>query len=254
MLVPILFSAQVIAVHMLFFFILAQIRKNNSLVDVGWGLGFVLVALVNWYFSIRIWFHDVTAIVLSLWGLRLAIHIGKRNIGKPEDWRYAQWRKDWGKWFILRSFFQIFLLQGALILVVASPVVWIISQVSMEYQTLFFLGIILWLIGWLCEVLADHQLAQFVKTKKPGEIMTTGIWKYSRHPNYFGDATLWWGISLMALSVNPQWWLLISPLIMNYLLRYVSGVPFLEKKYADNKAFQEYAKRTSIFIPWFPKG
>lgn len=246
-------SAQMIALYMMTIFIVAVLKKNNSLVDIGWGIGFVLIAFLTWTFSERLWWQSLTLLLVALWGLRLAWHIGKRNWGKGEDWRYAKWRKEWGKWVIPRSFLQVFFLQGSLMLLISLPIMWIMSQTQLSSLPLFLVGVFFWFIGWVFEVVADAQLSSFVKTKKAGQIMMKGLWKYSRHPNYFGEALLWWGMGLMAFSVEFQYWVFVSPLLISYLLRYVSGVPFLEQKYSKNKDFQEYAKITPIFIPWIPK-
>lgn len=242
-------SSVIIFLYMTGIFIIAQIIKNNSIVDVGWGLGFIIIALSSYWASEQLFHQTLTTALVCLWGLRLAVHIGKRNIGKPEDWRYANWRKTW-KHFTLRSFFQVFMLQGFLMLVVALPIIATNSSRTLEYPLLMWGGLVLWTTGWLFESIADYQLKNFVKTKKEGEIMTTGLWKYSRHPNYFGEAVLWWGIFLMALSAGSHPAVVIGPLTITLLVRYVSGVPLLEEKYKNNKAFQKYAKKTPIFTPW----
>lgn len=231
------------------FFVIATLIKNNSIVDIGWGLGFVLIAASTFWSSSQSTVQALTTFLVLLWGLRLSFHIGKRNWGKPEDWRYANWRKTW-TYFYLRSFFQIFMLQGALMLIIALPTIAINSSTTTPNPILMWGGAGVWLFGWLFETISDHQLSQFVKTKKPGEIMTSGLWKYTRHPNYFGETVLWWGIFLIALSVEAPWWTILGPITITVLVRYVSGVPLLEEKYKDNKEFQKYAKNTPIFIPW----
>lgn len=246
-----LLNAHVIAAYMLLFFVASVYLKNNSIVDVGWGLGFVLIAWVSWSLSAQMWFHTLALLLVTIWGFRLAWHIGSRNSGKAEDWRYAAWRKEWGELVYLRSFFQVFVLQGALMLLVALPLMGLM-QTSWFFGTtlLYWLGFVVWILGFGCEVLADDQLRQFVKTKNKGQIMSEGLWSISRHPNYFGEAMLWWGIGLMAYAVSTQWWVFGGPLLITLLLRYVSGVPMLEKKYMKNKAFQKYAKKTPIFVPF----
>ncbi len=237
------------------FFIIAQIIKNNSIVDIGWGLGFVVLSLYTFIFSEMITLRSILVTILVLiWGSRLSYHILKRNWGKPEDFRYAKWRKEWGKWLVIRGFFQVFMLQGLLMLIIASPVIFINDSLQTGLQFLDFLGTAVWLIGFLFESVGDYQLAKFIQNpENKGEIMRYGLWKYTRHPNYFGEATMWWGIFIIALALPNGFWFIISPLTITLLLLYVSGVPMLEKKFADNPKFQQYARVTPKFFPWWPK-
>jgi len=248
-------SVVIIFIYFTIFFIIAQIIKNNSIVDIGWGLGFVLIALYTFFFSEIITAKNILVTLLVLvWGSRLFYHILKRNWGKPEDFRYAKWRKDWGKWLFIRGFFQIFMLQGLLMLIIASPIIFINDSHQMGLHLLDYLGALIWITGYFFESIGDYQLAQFIrKPENKGKIMKYGLWRYTRHPNYFGEATMWWGIYVISLSLPNSFWLIISPLTITILLLYVSGVPMLEKKFADDPKFQEYARETSKFFPWFPK-
>ncbi len=252
-----IFLPSIILVFIYFtaFFIIAQIIKNNSIVDIGWGFGFILIALYTFFFSeiITVKSGLVTILVL-IWGSRLTYHILKRNWGKPEDFRYAKWRKEWGNWLFIRGFFQIFMLQGLLMLIIASPIIFINYSHQTGLHFWDYLGAAIWITGFLFESIGDYQLALFIKKpENKGEIMKYGLWKYTRHPNYFGEATMWWGIYIVALSLPNAFWFIISPLTITILLLYVSGVPMLEKKFADNPKFQEYARETPKFFPWFPK-
>ncbi len=251
------FLPSVILVFLFFtsFFIIAQIIKNNSIVDIGWGFGFILIALYTFFFSEIITAKSVLVTILVLiWGSRLSYHILKRNWGKPEDFRYAKWRKEWGKWLFIRGFFQIFMLQGLLMLIIASPIILINHSRQTGLHWMDYLGAAIWITGFLFESIGDYQLAQFIRNpENKGEIMKYGLWRYTRHPNYFGEATMWWGIYLIALSLPNGFWFIISPLTITILLLYVSGVPMLEKKFADDPKFQEYARETPKFFPWFPK-
>lgn len=248
-------SAVLIFIYFTIFFITVQIIKNNSIVDIGWGFGFILVTLFTFIFSEVITARSILVSVLVItWGSRLSYYILKRNWGKPEDFRYAKWRREWGKWIYIRGFFQIFMLQGLFLLIISSPVILINHSQQQGLQLLDYLGTIIWITGFLFESVGDYQLAQFIKKpKNKGNIMKYGLWKYTRHPNYFGEATMWWGIYIIALSLPRGFWLVISPLTITLLLLFVSGVPMLEKKFADNPKFQEYARETSKFFPWFPK-
>ena len=246
-------SAILILVFFTVFFVIAQFMKNNSIVDIGWGLGFIVVTLYAFIFSGPVTARNIlVTLLVIIWGTRLAYHILKRNWGKPEDFRYAKWRKDWGKWLFIRGFFQIFMLQGVLMLIIVSSVVFINYSEKPGLYFLDYLGAAVWIIGFLFESIGDAQLARFIKDpKNKGEIMRYGLWRYTRHPNYFGEASMWWGIYVIALTVPNGFWLIISPLTITILLLFVSGVPMLERKFADNPKFQEYARVTSKFFPWF---
>lgn len=192
----------------------------------------------------------VTCLV-AVWGSRLAVYILIRHRGKGEDFRYARWRNEWGKWFILRSFFQIFMLQGLLLLIISYPVILVNHSSGEGLGLLDYIGILVWLIGFFFEAVGDYQLSRFKKkSENKGKIMTEGLWRYTRHPNYFGEAVMWWGIFLIALSVRYGWTSVISPIVITFLLLRVSGVIMLEKKYEDNEAYAAYTRRTNAFLPW----
>jgi steroid 5-alpha reductase family enzyme len=248
-------AAGAVFVYMTAVFFIALIAKDNSIVDVAWGPGFILVAVVTFWlrpgFEAR---HVLIGLLVAIWGFRLAAHVFLRNRGRGEDFRYAKWRKDWGRWFIPRSFFQVFMLQGILLLIISSPIILVNRSPKSGLTILDALGALVWLIGFIFEAVGDYQLKRFKqKPESKGRVMTRGLWKYTRHPNYFGEAALWWGIGLVALSVDSGWAAVISPLTITFLLLKVSGVTLLEKKYAGNEEFLAYARRTSAFIPWFPK-
>jgi steroid 5-alpha reductase family enzyme len=236
--------------YMLFWFLVSLVKKRNDLADVAWGLGFLLIALVSFNNSER------SLLILSLiflWSLRLSIHIWLRNRGRKEDYRYQEKREKWGKLFYLQSFFQVYLLQGFLMLVISTPIILVNFYGKNPLVWLDFLGLTFWIIGFFFESVGDWQLIKFLRKSEPGKIMSSGLWKYSRHPNYFGEFLQWFGVALVAFSVPYGFWGLISPLILLILLTKVSGIPLLEKKMAENPEFQEYKKKTSVFLPWFPK-
>ena len=248
-------SIGVVFIYMTLFFIVAQIVKNNSIVDMGWGLGFVVIAVYTLVISGNYNSRAIIVTVLvSIWGLRLFYHILKRNLGKPEDFRYVAMRKSWGKWVIPKSFLRVFMLQGALMLVIAYPIIMNNTTDNGSLTILEIIGLAIWIVGFIFEALGDKQLRDFISDKKnKGHIMKDGLWKYTRHPNYFGEATMWWGIFIISLKSESGIVGIISPIFITLLLLYVSGVPMLEKHYKDNKEFQDYAKYTSIFIPLVPK-
>lgn len=250
------------AVVLLFFnllFFIAIIKKDNSIVDIGWGIGFVLIA---WFtlLSFGEWNlrQTIVTALVTAWGARLATHIYLRNKGKSEDWRYKQWREEWGKWFIPRTYLQVFLLQAALMLIVSVPIIHVNSTASVGASWVILVGMLLWIFGFYFEGLADYQLSLHIKSKKKG-LLTNGVWGLTRHPNYFGEAVQWWGIGIISIASIPGFVLyqngcglltLVGPLTITFLLRFVSGVPLLEKRMAKKKGFKEYAKTTPIFVPW----
>jgi steroid 5-alpha reductase family enzyme len=248
-------AALSIFIYMSLVFIVALARKNNGIVDIAWGLGFILVSwtvfLGNGQGHPRQW---LALALVTIWGGRLALHIYARNRGREEDFRYAAWRRAWGKYFVLRSFFQIFMLQGLLMLLVMAPLLLIVGQEQPPLNLLDGLGALVWLAGLLFEAIGDRQLAAFIRDPaNRGKLMTIGLWSVTRHPNYFGEAALWWGMAVLALSAPRGWLGLVGPLVITFLLLFVSGVPLLEKKYRGRPDFEAYKKRTPIFFPRFPK-
>ena len=255
--VPIILSAAaVIFIYMTVGFVLALILKNNSIVDIAWGPGFVLTSAVL-YFRSPFVADPVKSLFLGLitiWGMRLAGHVFQRNLGKPEDFRYAAMRKRWGKSFVLKSFFFIFMLQGVLMLVVASPAWVVLSSPARRITALDIAGTLIFAGGFLIETVADYQLSLHIgKPENKGKLMTGGLWSLSRHPNHFGEATLWWGLGLLALSSKYGWIGLLGPVAITFLLRVVSGVPLLEKKYAGRPDWEAYKLKTPIFLPRLPR-
>ena len=231
-------------------FLLAVVIRNNSIVDVVWGLGFVIIALLAYAFALPSLATQLVLIYVSLWGLRLAIHITLRNWGKGEDFRYAQWRLDWGRHWVLRSFFQIFLVQWLLMQLVSIPIVLTMIGDLTIHPIFLILGIIFWLTGFFFESVGDYQLTQFKKKRSSkGKLMTTGLWSLTRHPNYFGEATLWWGIAFLAFGVTHNYLSFVGPLTIDFLLLFVSGIPLLEKKYLGRADWRAYAKVTPAFFP-----
>jgi len=243
--------------YMSVFFVIAVIRKDNSLADIAWGGGFVLVAFLSFFLA-----HGyaearqvlVTGLV-TLWGARLAIYIFFRNKGRGEDYRYAKWRKEWGRFFLLRSYFQVFMLQGALLLLIAFSAIYINLHPSRGLTIFDGFGLLIWITGFFFETTGDFQLFQFKKDpENRGKVMKYGLWKYTRHPNYFGEATMWWGIFIMAISVKGGLFTIISPIAITFLLLKVSGIPMLEKKLAESQpGYAKYQETTNAFFPWFPR-
>jgi steroid 5-alpha reductase family enzyme len=250
-----LISGETIFFYMVFFYLIAQYLKNNSIVDIGWGMGFIVTTVslivITGNLNLRT---IMISVMILIWGIRLTIHIYQRNKGKPEDFRYAAWRTQWGKKAAWIAFYKVFMLQGIIMWIVTVPII-----ISFDTQTgipvnIGTTGLVLFLTGFLIELISDNQLANFKKnTANKGKIITTGLWKYSRHPNYFGEALLWWGIGIFSISQQSGIIALISPVVITLLLRFVSGVPMLEEKYKSRQDFAEYAAKTAVFIPFIGK-
>jgi steroid 5-alpha reductase family enzyme len=236
------------------FFIAVRLQKND-VADIAWGGGFIVAAVTAIALQNALTPRAVLIFLLVLvWGVRLIAHIGARNIGKPEDPRYRQWRQDWGTHTAIRSFFQIFLFQGLLLLIISIPATYCIMSESRPLSLLDLVGFAAWLTGFLFETVGDRQLATFKKDPaNKGRIMTSGLWKCTRHPNYFGEVLLWWGIYIIALSVPGGWMTIIGPLTITVLILWVSGIPLLENKYKGNAEFEEYKRTTSAFFPLPPE-
>jgi steroid 5-alpha reductase family enzyme len=242
------------------FFIIAQVKKNNGIADIAWGLGFVIVSVTSLIYQNL---YDIQSLVITLlvmiWGFRLFFYIGIRNFNKPEDFRYVEMKKKWKTNLKLKAYFYVFMLQGLFLYIISLPIQFV-NYFSMDLDLYGYIilgvGVVIWMIGFYFEAKGDHELKVFKKdSNNKGKILTTGLWKYTRHPNYFGEAVMWWGVWIVSLSSMQPVLLFgfIGPLFINYLLVYVSGVPMLEKKYKDNQLFIEYAKVTSKFIPLPPK-
>jgi steroid 5-alpha reductase family enzyme len=230
--------------------------RNSSIVDVFWGPVFLLQAAV--YFAITEQGADARAIlVLALvaaWSGRLALHIAARNAGKGEDYRYAEWRRAAGDAWWWRSFFKVFALQGLLSWFIGLPLLAAMAGGPNHLTWLDGLGAGLWAMGFFFEAVGDWQLRHWVADPaNRGRTLRTGLWRFTRHPNYFGDATQWWAFWLLALAAGG-WWTLLSPVAMTFLLVRVSGVGMLERTITERRPdYADYMRTTSAFIPWLPR-
>lgn len=249
-----LYSSAIIWIYMTAMFIIAIIISDNSIADIAWGMGFIIVTFATLYINNTISARNVIiALMVLAWGTRLSIRIFKRNFGKGEDWRYKKWREEWGGLFLARSYMQVFMLQGLFLILNIFPVLIINSAPEIQLKWTDFAGVLVWLAGFFFEAVADYQLDLFVNN--PGnrnKILDTGLWKYSRHPNYFGEALMWWGIFIAGLSVPHGWAGIIGPVTITLLIRFVSGVPLTEKFMEKIEGFDAYKKKTNIFVPWLP--
>ena len=234
---------------------LASVRlRDASIVDVFWGLGFVIAAWAYRGFGPAAGPRQLLALALvTIWGLRLATYIAWRNRGQGEDYRYRAMREAGGPGFWWRSYFKIFLLQGLLVCVIATPHLWIqASEQSPGWRWSDAVGLLLFLVGFTFEAIGDWQMARFkADPANRGKVMRSGLWAWTRHPNYFGDATLWWGYYFLALAAPGGYFTLPSVVLMNVLLLKVSGVALLEKTIQKRRPeYREYIESTSAFIPW----
>ena len=237
------------------FFVWAQKLKNWGVIDIAWGLGFLVTtytaAVYYQNFSFSSW---LVLAMVSFWGLRLAVYLFKRNHGKPEDFRYAQFREEWKPNENLQAYIKVFFFQGLLMFLITLPQLFFIKRgFDLHLGAVEIIGFLIWLIGITFEVLADSQLAKFKKDpSNKRKIMKTGVWSLSRHPNYFGEVCLWWGFYILLFNYIP-WWTIVGPLLITFFIANVTGIPLLEERYKDNQEFQEYKGRTNMFFPWFPK-
>lgn len=249
-------TALILFCYMSAIFMVALKLKDNSIVDIAYGFGFVLVSWNCYLFYSSGHARQLLLLTLiTIWGLRLAGHIAvRKGTEHGEDARYRQWRESWGGTFIWRSFLQIFMLQGTVVYIVVLPILLVTTHPGSALGWLDALGVLLWLFGFGYEAIGDWQLLRFKKNSaNRGKIIQEGLWLTTRHPNYFGEATLWWGIFLIALNSPVGWWALISPVLIDFLLLKVSGIPMLEAKYDGRPEFEAYKMRTNAFFPWFPK-
>ena len=251
-----LVSAITIAVVMVCTWIVSVAIRNASIVDIVWGLGFainslVLAVVIDGDTGRQI----LVAVLVGIWGVRLGGYLAKRNIGHGEDWRYVAMRKKIGKKFPLVSLVTVFGLQGVLMWLVSLPVMFAHADATPGLGPVAVIGIMVWLTGFAFESIGDYQLARFKKNPaNSGKVMDQGLWSLTRHPNYFGDALLWWGIAVVAAETGSGVIGFIGPVVMTFLLMRVSGVPILEKSMSRRReGYAEYVARTSPFVPRPPK-
>ncbi|MEZ4415284.1 MAG: DUF1295 domain-containing protein [Gemmatimonadota bacterium] len=233
------------------------VLRDASIVDLFWGVGFICVASYYARSSGPSTGRGLLTLVLvAVWGLRLSIHLAWRNVGHGEDFRYRSMRERWGARFPWVSLLTVFWLQAAVLWLVSFP----LYQAQRGYSraplgVLDLIGLVVWATGFLFEAVADRQLARFRRDPaNAGTVLDRGLWRYSRHPNYFGDALVWWGFALIGLGAPGGWWILVSPLLMTVLLMKISGVTLLERTLVETKPdYLHYTDKTPAFFPWFPR-
>lgn len=242
-------------------FLIATKIKNNSIVDIGWGMGFVVGSWLTLVVteSPTILSYIVVGFI-SVWGIRLSLRILKRNYGKPEDFRYLQWRKEWGNHVVIIAFFRVFMVQGIINFVVGSASYNIIRFNEFKFeasqQYFVYVGLLIAFIGLFFEVVGDEQLRRHIG-KRTGKLLQTGLWSLTRHPNYFGEILIWIGLYVTGISllftgsINPIYYivLVISPALMAVVLIKIS-TPLMEKNMEKYKEWQSYIKKVPMIFPW----
>ena len=244
---------------MTFAFGFSRLVRRTDVIDMMWGIVIVVLAvaslLANPYgVGLGMNVQTVATVLVSIWGIRLSYHIARRLLRTPEDPRYKERRRNWHGNDALNTYLRVFVVQAVLTVTIASVVICINMAEETGLGMMAWLGVGVWGIGFLFEVIGDWQLKRFLgNTKTRNTVMTRGLWKYTRHPNYFGEATMWWGVAIIALTMPIGWMGLLSPVVITYLLFYVSGVPLAEKRAAKRAGWKAYTQRTSKFLPQLPR-
>ena len=231
-------------------------KKNVTIADSMWGAGFIIITWLTFILGDGYLVRNVIITVpVTIWGLRLSYHITRRSIGKPEDPRYTEWRNEYGNKFPVVSLFRVFLVQGLFMWLIALSIQ--LAQLFPRPESLTladYAGLGIWVIGFIIESSADRQLAHFIKDPaNRGRVMRYKLWRYSRHPNYFGETTIWWGIYVICCATEYGFLTIISPMLITYTLLKITGVSLMEQTmFKGNAEYEDYKRTTSSFIPWFP--
>ncbi len=248
-----LINLGVVLAYMAAWFVVGYRKKQLNTVDVAWGSGFAIIA---WLVTLQQPSARslLIAVLVSIWAARITNHLGRRVFSSGEDPRYKELSSKWKGNFWRRASFSIFMLQGVLVVIISLPVTIAAGEQNANLGWLSAIGATLWLIGFVVESVGDRQLRRFVANKaNRGKVMDQGLWRYSRHPNYFGEMVQWWAIGLIALQVSYGWIGLLGPLTLTYLLLFISGVPLIENRRKSDPAYRRYMERTSMIVPLPPK-
>jgi steroid 5-alpha reductase family enzyme len=253
----------ILLMYSVIIFLIARISRDNSVMDIAYGPAFLVASAGALYLGDT--FELLPAVIvgcIAAWAVRLGSRIFRKNLGKPEDSRYAKWRNQWMKkgylYFVARSYLQVNLLQVALIFIILAPALWALAYPTDYNQWFVLTGFIVFVFGLTYETIADLQLDRFIAGKIAGTeqatLMTRGLFSLSRRPNYFGETLIWWGLAIMVLPLPYGWLAIISPLTITYIVTRITG-PMLETAFLERytEQYQHYIDTTSYFIPWFKK-
>ena len=237
-------------------FMIGKRLERIDVVDVGWGLTFIVIAVVMAILHSPV--NIAGAIVMALvimWGGRLSWHIGQRfRRSRLQDPRYTNLVRHYSPLlFWVHVYVRIFIVQALLATIISLPVI-VVLTAQPAMSMVAYAGMAVWIVGFVCEVVADAHLKSFLRTAKKNELMMTGLWKYSRHPNYFGEMLMWWGLAIFSCTTPYGWLGIVGALVITALLAFVSGVPPAEARAASNKGWKAYKASTSVLVPWWPRG
>jgi steroid 5-alpha reductase family enzyme len=237
-------------------FMIGKRLERIDVVDVGWGLTFIVIAVVMAILHSPV--NIAGAIVMALvimWGGRLSWHIGQRfRRSRLQDPRYTNLVRHYSPLlFWVHVYVRIFIVQALLATIISLPVI-VVLTAQPAMSMVAYAGMAVWIVGFVCEVVADAQLKSFLRTAKKNELMMTGLWKYSRHPNYFGEMLMWWGLAIFSCTTPYGWLGIVGALVITALLAFVSGVPPAEARAASKKGWKAYKASTSVLVPWWPRG
>lgn len=232
------------------FFYIAYKTDKFSVMDIAWGLGFVLVGIVAYLSNYPSWPKLLLLFMVSCWGLRLAYYIFTRSKGKGEDPRYQKYKDMWGADYLKQGYLKVFLAQGGMMFIISLPVQLGMSRDMDHFGKMQILGFLIWLVGFSLEVWADWHLNRFKSDpNNSGKICTTGPWTFVRFPNYLGEMILWWGVYVYIINFWTAW-TIIGPIAIMMSLLKVTGIPLIEQKYMERAEYREYATRVSRLVPF----
>lgn len=257
-------------------FVIATRLRRDDLVDVGWGLSFILLVWTwwpmgqSWSWQPNLWFGTLVAFMVTVWGSRLSLHILMRFLrSKKEDARYTELKAGWSKQSLMARYLRIYVIQALLASLIALPAFVVLTSCGLSQWPFdnYYVGFIwamvgLWVVGFVVEVAADMQLRSFLQQRAANTTMQSGLWRYSRHPNYFGELVQWWAIGLLGMFAGVElWWgepllgwaALFGPSLLSYLIIKVSGIPPAEARAATRPDWADYCRRTSVLLPFPPR-
>ncbi len=246
-----LYAAIFLALYMHIWFFVSAYAKRVDLADIAWGFGFALVAWCGYITGERHFVSLVVNILVTMWALRLGVHIFLRNKGKEEDFRYASLRSEWKGHPVLFLYLQVFLLQGAILYIVALPILFINAFALSQLSLVGWYALFLWGLGFVIETISDAELLLYKSKKQKEPLLQTGLWSTSRHPNFFGELLQWWSLGIVALAAPMGYLTLIGPALLTFIIVFVTGVRPLEEKMEKREGFRAYARKTPVLIPAF---